>query len=441
MTKAQSPTMPLGPGRAGGGSEAVSGAVGEWRIEGKIAEGGFGTVYAVTHVTSGAPGALKLLHPHLVDSEATVARLLREAEVLARLRHPNVVELLAAGVDGGRPFIVMERLVGVDLGSELALRGRVAPADALALIEPVCAALALAHEHGIIHRDVKASNVFLCAGTPRRVVLLDFGIARVAGATDLTMSRQVVGTPASMAPEQIQGGAVDERCDVYGLGVLTYHLLVGRMPFEESSLTMAEYLHLHARRPRVSASAPVAGELDEVVARAMAIDPAARHPGPLAYLAALRGAIVAEAARPARAGAVPGILVAAVARPEQLDERGLDDLEELVPAASRALAAHDFRLALDLGDAALFVPARAGTDGATACAAACAAFDLVAARPGAVPGVTVAMAVHLDMLELAGDHILGGALADPARWPVAAERPGVVASAAALDAPGSRVLR
>jgi eukaryotic-like serine/threonine-protein kinase len=268
--------------------------LGGWHVDDVIAAGGFGVVYAVTR-DDGRRGALKALHAHLVESPDMVGRLLREAQAIARLRHPAVVELLDTGVaDDGRPYLVMELLEGVDLARSLRETGRRTPAQVLTIVEPLCAALALAHEHGIVHRDLKASNVFLCrpAGRePGRVVLLDFGIAKLADGLDLTRSQQVIGTPASMAPEQIRGEPVDARADVYGLGALIFHLLTGRMPFDDASMTMSQYLHLHAQRPSVSAIAPVPAALDAVVSRAMAIEPAARFGGPLPLLSALRAAL------------------------------------------------------------------------------------------------------------------------------------------------------
>ena len=411
-------TRPLGAAAAPEDPDArVGTTVGAWRVERFRAAGGFGVVYDVCHAESGVAGALKVLHGHLIDSPSLAARLLREAEVISRLRHPSIVELLDAGLsDDGRPFLVMERLEGVDLASALAAEGRRAPLAALAVIEPVCSALVLAHEHGVIHRDIKASNVFVCAEA-QRVVLLDFGIAKVVGATDLTVSRQALGTPACMAPEQIRGAAVDARTDVYGLGVLAYHVLTGRMPFDDSSVTMSQYLHLHARRPRASANAPIPAAIDDVIARAMSIDPEARFPGPLAFLAALRAAIVDDAVRaPAEVEAM-AILVSARA-----------DAGEVLPRAARLLAGRDFRLALDLGDSALFV-ARAAP--AAALEAAVAVFDDLAGRD-------VAIAVHRDIATLAGDELVGGALADPGCWPVPVEMPGVYASREALAdaAPG-----
>ena len=248
--------------------------VDDWIIVRALGGGGFGAVYEARHRATGQRVALKLLHAHLVAAPGVVARFHREATVIDRLRHPGIVELIAVGVAGGRPYLCMELLDGEDLAALVRRTGPMSGAQALAVLEPVCAALAAAHELGVVHRDVKASNVMVCgAGGARRVVLLDFGIAKLSDALagDLTASHQSLGTPSCMAPEQVHGRAVDARCDVYGLGALAFFLLTGHMPFEDPSLTMTQYLHLHARRPRVSAAAPVPPRVDDVVARAMAI--------------------------------------------------------------------------------------------------------------------------------------------------------------------------
>jgi serine/threonine protein kinase len=228
---------------------------GDYELLAPIAEGGFGQVYRARHAGTGRVAAVKVLHGELCNAPGAVARFLREAEVMVRIRHPAVVELLACGtVEDGRPYLAMELLEGVDLARVLARESRLAPARVLGVLEPVAAALAAAHAQSVIHRDVKASNVFLAddGGGRERVLLLDFGIAKLAlpDATDLTTSRQAVGTPVTMAPEQIAGGTVDARTDVYGLGVLAFHLLTGRLPFEDESHTVVQYLHAHARRSR-----------------------------------------------------------------------------------------------------------------------------------------------------------------------------------------------
>src|ERR1051325_10326858 len=271
-------------------------SVGDWIIVRALGGGGFGAVYEARHAASDQRIALKLLHAHLVASSEMVARFHREATVIGRLRHPSIVELVAVGVSGdGRPYLGMELLDGEDLAALVKRGGPMSGQMALAVLEPVCSALAAAHGLGVVHRDVKASNVMVCRGADgrRRIVLLDFGIAKLTDAlvADLTASHQSLGTPSCMAPEQVHGRAIDARTDVYALGTLAYFLLTGRMPFEDESLTMTQYLHLHARRPRVSVAAPVPARVDDVVARAMAIEPAERFADPLSLLAAFRAAL------------------------------------------------------------------------------------------------------------------------------------------------------
>jgi serine/threonine protein kinase len=402
--------------------------VGSWRVLRHVATGGFGTVYEVEHATGGGRGALKLLHPHLIASPEMVARLVREAQVIAQARHRHVVELLDAGTDAdGQPFLVMEYLEGCDVNAYLAARGRLAPAEALAILEPLCDAVTAIHEMGVIHRDIKASNAFLEGPEgARRVVLLDFGIAKLldAGGVDLTASRQALGTPASMAPEQIRGGEVDRRTDVYALGALAFHLLTGRMPFDDASMTMSQYMHLHASRPRPSASAPLGAAVDDVIARAMAIDPARRYTEALAFFAALRDALVGERDAAATVTSTgTGILVSARATSDDDDDALLDDLDGVFPRAETELVAHGFAFARDLGDAMLFVRDSDDLDAATAAARALG--TSLAQRPGKDPRVAVRIAVHRAELVRRSGQPAGGALCDPAGWGLADEGEGL----------------
>src|SRR6185295_12068952 len=148
--------------------------------------GGFGMVYEARHRTTDQRVALKLLHAHLVKAPAVVARFDREATVIGRLRNPSVVEFVAGGLtEDGRPYMCTELLDGEDLAAVVERSGPLSPLAALAILEPLCAALAAAHELGIVHRDVKASNVMVCRAAPGerpRVVLLDFGIAKLSDA-------------------------------------------------------------------------------------------------------------------------------------------------------------------------------------------------------------------------------------------------------------------
>jgi eukaryotic-like serine/threonine-protein kinase len=421
--------------------------VDDWIVVRALGGGGFGTVYEARHRTTAQPAALKLLHAHLVMSAEIVARFHREATVIGRLRHPSVVELVAAGLTGdGRPYLCMELLDGEDLAALVGRRGPLAGPRVLTILEPLCAALAAAHELGIVHRDVKPGNVVVCRapdGERGRVVLLDFGIAKLsdAFAVELTASHQMLGTPSCMAPEQVGGRPIDARTDVYALGTLAFFLLTARMPFEDPSRTMTQYLHLHARRPRVSAATPGSARVDDVVARAMAIAPAERFSDPLSMLAAFRAAVSDSAGAAAvELADAAAILVAVRAAGAALDEALLGDLEAVLPAAERALAAAGFALALDLGSSAVF--AKHHCDAVAAVAAARGVWDQLAARPHRDPRVRIGIAVHHASATFIGAEIQTGTLLRPASWGLPDDLEGVWATGAiAAGAPNGARLR
>ncbi|HEY0483758.1 MAG TPA: serine/threonine-protein kinase [Kofleriaceae bacterium] len=412
----------------------------DWIVVRVLGGGGFGTIYEARHAATDQHTALKLLHAHLVGSAEIVARFHREATVIGRLHHPSIVELVAVGVSGdGRPYLCMELLDGEDLASLIRRGGPMSGPQALAVLEPVCAALAAAHELGVVHRDVKASNVMVCRGPDGRrgrVVLLDFGIAKLSGAltVELTASHQSLGTPSCMAPEQVHGRAVDARTDVYALGTLAFYLLTGHMPFEDVSQTMTQYLHLHARRPRVSHAAPVPARIDDVIARAMAIEPVERFSDPLSLLAALRAALrdTAPIAAVEIADAA-AILVTVRDAGTGLDEALLTDLEAVLPAAERSLAGAGFALALDLGSSAVF--AHHGCDVQHAVATALAVWDQLAQRRHRDPRVRVGICVHRASATFQGAEIRSGTLLQPATWGIPDELDGVWATGAI--APGT----
>jgi serine/threonine-protein kinase len=411
-------------------------SVGDWIIVRALGGGGFGAVYEARHAATDQRIALKLLHAHLVASSEMVARFHRESTVIGRLRHPSIVELVAVGVSGdGRPYLGMELLDGEDLAT-VVKRGPMSGQMALAVLEPVCSALAAAHELGVVHRDVKASNVMVCRGADgrRRVVLLDFGIAKLTDAlvADLTASHQSLGTPSCMAPEQVHGRAIDARTDVYALGTLAYFLLTGHMPFEDESLTMTQYLHLHARRPRVSVAAPVPPRVDDVVARAMAIEPAERFADPLSLLAAFRAALRDSAPIAAvEVADAAAILVAVRDAGGSLDEALVNDLEAVLPAAERALAAAGFALALDLGSSAVF--AHPGCDAHHAIATAIAVWDELAHRRQRDHRVRIGICVHRAQATFQGAEIRSGTLLRPASWGIPDELDGVWATSAVAE--------
>jgi serine/threonine-protein kinase len=193
----------------------------------------------------------------------------------------------------GRPFLVLEYVEGPSLRDVIHERGSLPPTEMLAILEPLCEALGAAHAMGLVHRDVKASNVILgtdAAGP--RPVLLDFGLVKLLDqdGPGLTSSRSMLGTPAAMAPEQMRGQPVDARTDVYALGLLAYHMLTGAPAFGAPGVVQS-YLQIHGPRPRPSSKVDIDPAIDEPIAKALAPDPNSRFPDTLSMLDALRAII------------------------------------------------------------------------------------------------------------------------------------------------------
>lgn len=276
---------------------------GQYVITQLIGQGGGGAVYAAYHQTSRRVAAVKVLHRSLTVLPKMVERFRREVQVLNLLRHPSIVEVWEVGtLPDGQPFFAMERLAGKTVSKMLEQGGRMLPEETLEILEPACQALSAAHSAGVIHRDVKATNIMVLEGAPRRVKLLDFGVAKLSGPafgqSTLTSEGQPIGTPASMAPEQILGGRVDARVDVYALGVLLYRMLTGRPPFLAHTALAQMRQHLEEPAPRPSLRAPAAAPLDPVVLRCMEKDPDRRYASVAELLSALRAAVSGAPAAP-----------------------------------------------------------------------------------------------------------------------------------------------
>ncbi|HET7929704.1 MAG TPA: protein kinase [Actinomycetota bacterium] len=217
------------------------------------------------------PVAIKLLRD-LGDPRA-VARFEQEAQILARLQHPDVVTVFDSGVDHDERFIVMELVEGPTLRELLDAEGRLLPERAAEIAGRLASALGFAHEHGVIHRDVKPSNVLLPAGG---VKLADMGIARLLSPEALTATMSVRGTAGYLSPEQARGDAIDRRTDLYSLGCVLFEMLAGRTPFE-GDIAALSYAHANTPAPRLRSIDPsIAEPFDELVAGLLEKDPADR---------------------------------------------------------------------------------------------------------------------------------------------------------------------
>jgi len=267
-----------------------------FQIDRMIGEGGFGQVWRAYRELDREPVAIKILHLELVRSNDAMTRFQRELDAIQRLRHTNVVRALDHGtIADGRPYLVLEFLEGPSLRDVLLDRGPLSPREMMEIIEPLCDALAVAHDAGLVHRDVKPSNVILARDDhgKLRPVLLDFGLVKLVDQVGpgLTSSRSMLGTPAAMAPEQMRGQPVDARTDVYALGLLIYHMLTGQPAFGGAPGVVQSYLQVHGARPRPSSKVDIDPAIDEPVARALAPDPAARFDGTRALYEALHAVI------------------------------------------------------------------------------------------------------------------------------------------------------
>jgi serine/threonine protein kinase len=266
----------------------------EYQVERLIGEGGFGQVWRARH-DDGALVAIKVLHLELVRSIEAMTRFERELQAIGRLDNRHVVAALDHGTLGdGRPYLVLEYVDGPSLRDVIHDRGPLPPAKMLAILEPVCEALGEAHDAGLVHRDVKASNVILGEDDGvLRPVLLDFGLVKLIDhqGPGLTSSRSMLGTPAAMAPEQMRGLPVDRRTDVYALGLLAYHMLTGQPAFGGAPGVVQSYLQVHGPRPRPSAKVDIDPAIDEPIAKALATDPMARFATARELVDALRAVI------------------------------------------------------------------------------------------------------------------------------------------------------
>lgn len=249
---------------------------GRYSLERELGRGGMGIVYLAHEVALDRPVAIKLLPPVLAAAPALRQRFLREARTAARLSHPNIVPIYAVDELDGFVFFVMAYIDGTTLGDLVRERGPLPKAEAVRILREIAWALAYAHAHGVIHRDVKPENVLIEHATGR-VFVMDFGIAHVAAQPGFTTAGEVLGTAEFMSPEQASGEKLDARSDIYSFGVLAYYALAGRLPHEAATVQAVLAKHLTQPAPPLASLAPqVPQRLARTVHRCLAKDPAER---------------------------------------------------------------------------------------------------------------------------------------------------------------------
>jgi serine/threonine-protein kinase len=281
----------------------------------EIGHGGMATVYRAVDRRLGREVAVKLIHPHLRDSSEVVARFHAEAKAVAKLHHPNIVEVFdVSDTDEADQYLVVELIRGTTLRKILQAQGPMPPEVAACVGLDLLGAVAHAHASGVIHRDIKPENVLIehhprvaddvggaeeaapTSETGRRVIvkLTDFGIAKLLDAQGVTSTGQVLGSPAHMAPEQIEGGEVDGRADVFGLGVLLYECMVGHLPFEGNNPAQVLRRVLDGQYPEAQREKPTVGSRwSAILDRALAHSPKDRY----ADAGSMRAALLAELQR------------------------------------------------------------------------------------------------------------------------------------------------
>ncbi|MFJ9718297.1 Stk1 family PASTA domain-containing Ser/Thr kinase [Streptomyces sp. NPDC101213] len=261
---------------------------GRYRVDARIAVGGMATVYRAVDTRLDRVLALKVMHPALAADASFVERFIREAKSVARLAHPNVVQVFDQGTDGPYVYLAMEYVAGCTLRDVLRERGALQPRAALDILEPVLAALGAAHRAGFVHRDMKPENVLI--GDDGRVKVADFGLVRSVDTVTSTTGA-VLGTVAYLAPEQLEQGTTDARVDVYACGVVLYEMLTGEKPHDGDTPAVVLYKRLHEDVPPPSAAVPgMAFALDELVASATARTPDVRPADAVVLLAQVREA-------------------------------------------------------------------------------------------------------------------------------------------------------
>jgi eukaryotic-like serine/threonine-protein kinase len=252
--------------------------IGRYRVEGLVGTGAMGEVYRAYDPVIDRPVAIKVLRPELIagsGSEQWLQRFRREARAAGRRFHPNIVAIWDFGDDNGTPFLAMEFVDGRSLDDLIKSSGPFEPGRSVAIIAQVLSALGFAHQNGIVHRDVKPSNIMVLQNGDVKVA--DFGIARI-DASEFTIVGDLLGTPAYMAPEQLSGAPVDHRTDLFAAGVILFEMLTGVKPFRGKSITeIMKFMETRGPEDIRALNPAVPDTLKLVIAKSVAFDPAERY--------------------------------------------------------------------------------------------------------------------------------------------------------------------
>jgi eukaryotic-like serine/threonine-protein kinase len=276
---------------------------GRFVIERPLGAGGMGAVYLARDEQLGESVALKVIAGMALLDPGSAERLRREASMARRISHPNVVRMHDLGEENGLLFVSMEYVAGESLAARIQRLGSMSPVQLRPIVTQLCDGLAAAHAVGVIHRDLKPANILIDAN--ERVKLIDFGIARADLQAGMTATNMVIGTPEYMAPEQVKGGAVDPRTDVYALGAVLYHALTGRPPFRGDTPIAVGLAHCQDPvTPPRQLRPDIPAAWDSVIVRALEKTPAARFANVQALQAALTSS---DAEAPTWQGPAPTI--------------------------------------------------------------------------------------------------------------------------------------
>ena len=302
-----------------GAAGVLTGTVlsGRYRLESKLGSGGMSTVYLARDETLERWVAAKVLHREISDQPDQIERFRREARAVAQVSHPNVVAVIDAGEDGGRPYIVFEYCDGETLKQRIDRQGGLPLDESAAYAIEVGRGLAAAHARRLVHRDVKPQNVLI--DSEGRAKVTDFGIARELEQDGLTKTGRVLGTTDYVSPEQAMGQQVDARSDIYSLGIVLFEMLTGEVPFKADNLVGVAMKHVNEKIPDVQKRRrDVSSALAAVVERATEKKPDKRYPDMDAMLADLENALEVEVARAGRSTGEATTVLDSVPRRQRL---------------------------------------------------------------------------------------------------------------------------